>query len=868
MSKKIDKLLKNQGDNYIFPFLWMRGESENVLREYMAAIHNANIGAVCVESRPHPDFCGEQWWHDMDIILDEARKRNMKVWILDDQHFPTGYANGAMDAQPDELHRQSVCRRMYRVNPGEVIELSAEELNTPEPFVPNRIEHYMGVRIPKIFEDDKRLGIYAISSQGEYVDLEEQIKADKLTWCAPDGGTWKVYIIYLSRNKGYHRDYINMLDRESCRVLLDAVYEPHYARYGELFGTTIAGFFSDEPELGNGHLYDTQTGMGQDTDYPWSAELEEKLKQSIGSDYVKKLYLLWENHAEPDEKAKIRYSYMDAVTALVKENFSFQIGNWCRGHGVQYIGHMIEDNDQHTGTGSSLGHYFRGLSGQDMSGIDDIGGQVLPQGEELDIEGQMFGNRIGGFYHYMLGKLASSAAMLEPLKKGNSMCEIFGAYGWSEGVRLEKYLADHFMVRGINHFVPHAFSMDSYPDRDCPPHFYAHGNNPQYRHFGALMKYMNRVCELISGGKGMIQAAVLYHAEGEWTGKYMQSWKPAKLLYDAQIDYIYIPQEAFGTAMEDHISFKALVIPEHQFITAAFAKAVGRLCDSGKEVYFIGGYPKGICDGNEYEEELMTEVKKGIVLQLEELVPQLNRKHIGELQIDPPDNRIRTYHYEHTDGTGVLMLVNEGVSDYKGKLLFTDARELYRYDAWNNEATDLTIDEKGIELEIMPQESFLIIMDRQKPNHAVMKKWKKCHSVKWNNAWKRSISRSIEYPAFSDEKDILLPDQLEKEKPEFSGFVRYENTFEGTEGARYLLEITDAHEGVEVFLNGRSMGIQVVPTYRYVLEHGVRQGNNEIVIEVATTLERENADIPNPYGIKTEPTAKSGISGEVFLWKE
>lgn len=40
----------------------------------------------------------------------------------------------------------------------------------------------------------------------------------------------------------------------------------------------------------------------------------------------------------------------------------------------------------HARTGSSLGHYFRGLSGQDMSGIDDIGGQVLPQGEDLNYD--------------------------------------------------------------------------------------------------------------------------------------------------------------------------------------------------------------------------------------------------------------------------------------------------------------------------------------------------------------------------------------------------------------------------------------------------------------------------------------------------
>lgn len=219
--------------------------------------------------------------------------------------------------------------------------------------------------------------------------------------------------------------------------------------------------------------------------------------------------LLWNNEFSDEIKAKIRYIYMDKVTRLVEEDFSKQLGNWCSEHGVEYIGHLIEDNNQHARTGSSLGHFFRGLSGQHMSGIDDIGGQVLPQGEELRIKNFFGGMRDGEFFHYELGKLGSSYAAIDPIKQGRTMCEIFGNYGWSEGVRLEKYFVDYFMVRGVNRYVPHAFSPKKYPDKDCPPHFYANGNNPQYRHFGALMNYMNRICELLSDRKGTEKIAIL-----------------------------------------------------------------------------------------------------------------------------------------------------------------------------------------------------------------------------------------------------------------------------------------------------------------------------------------------------------------------
>ena len=67
--------------------------------ETIAKIAESHIGAVCVESRPHPDFVGPRWWHDMDIIMDECRRRGMKVWVLDDASFPTGYAAGSAAAQ-------------------------------------------------------------------------------------------------------------------------------------------------------------------------------------------------------------------------------------------------------------------------------------------------------------------------------------------------------------------------------------------------------------------------------------------------------------------------------------------------------------------------------------------------------------------------------------------------------------------------------------------------------------------------------------------------------------------------------------------------------------------------------------------------
>ena len=56
---------------------------------------------------------------------------------------------------------------------------------------------------------------------------------------------------------------------------------------------------------------------------------------------------------------------------------------------------------------------------------------------------------------------------------------------------------------------------------------------------------------------------------------------------------------------------------------------------------------------------------------------------------------------------------------------------------------------------------------------------------------------------------------------------------------RYILFIPEAGEDVEFFVNGTSQGIQILPPFLYDITEAVQDGENDIRIEVATTLERE-----------------------------
>ncbi len=879
MNKTVQQLLCGKEENHVLPFFWQHGEDEATLREMMGAIHGSNCGAVCVESRPHPDFCGPKWWEDMDVILDEARKRGMKVWILDDSHFPTGYANGAVGKAADSLCRQNIYSNEMALGEagGEIrLDLRKENLlEAPKKTFDNPMEAaYFDKPPARVFENDRILSVAAVSGSGEIIDLGGCVTGEQLSWTKPSGA-YTLRVITVSGNSGYHRDYINMADADSVRILLDAVYEPHWQHYAADFGKTLAGFFSDEPELGNGLLYEKENYLGDRQDLPWSTALEQEISENLGKGWKMRLSSLWV-HGNDDETVRVHYVYMNALTKLVRKNFSEQIGGWCRSHGVRYIGHVIEDDGQHCRTGSSLGHYFRGLNGQDMAGIDDIGGQVLPQGEENPKTDSMRRPRNGEFYHYGLGKLAQSAAAIEPQKSGDAMCEIFGNYGWEEGVHLEKYLADHFLVRGINQFVPHAFSGKAFPDPDCPPHFYAHGHNPQYRHFGELIRYMNRAATLTGSGRHRIPVAVLYHGEAEWCDREAMPFeKPLRVLYDAQIDCHVLPADVFAEPERYHTvlgnplcvngqEYQAFLIPSCKRIPGAAADGIAALAEAGLPVAFVGQRPMGLCEG---EGALPEALENCPVVELKDLVRFICDAGITRPVLRPASDRVRILHIE--GDTSCYMLVNEAARVWEGIIcLPEDKGECFFYNAWENRCekanTIQSADGICVEVTLEPLKSQFLIMGDCTASLYVQQELETEIPL---TVWKRSVCEGSAYPDFGQPKEIALPDQLAEEQPEFSGYVRYETHFDLGKRAGLYLVIEKAEEGVEVFFNGQSAGIQVAPPYRYDLRG--EEGTNTLVIEVATTLERQCYPLLEGYRkmLAKPPAGGSGLTGEVHLFQ-
>lgn len=855
MENIFENLLNDRIGDYIIPFFWQRHEDEKTIREYMRKIRECGIKQVCLESRPHPDFCGPDWWQDTDIIFDEADKLNMRVWILDDKEYPTGIANGKGAELPLHLKKSFLCLKQFdATGPKERACFVLEPYPSEE-----QLKIVSAVAISTEIKDGEAVLTDKIT------DISSYICKDRIYWNVPKG-TWKICIV--EERIGDLNDrldtQINPITAESTELLIKEVYEKHYGKYKERFGKSFAGFFSDEPGFYNLTGFNGKLGADPCVRLPWGIDMPAEMEREEGKDWRLNLPFLWLDLKQ--RASRVRYDYMNSLTKLYEKNFSRKIGDWCKRHNVEYIGHIVEDNNTHSRLAIGAGHYFRALAGQDMAGVDVVLNQLIP---DLDYKIKNFCEWDGEFFHYALAKLGSSLARTDAKKQNRALCEIFGAYGWHEGLKLMKWLADHMLVRGINYFVPHAFSMAEFPDEDCPPHFYAHGNNPQFPYFGKLVAYMNRMSYLSLSGKPKIKIAVLYHAESEWCGDSMLLQKPAKEFTQSQIDFDIISADCLALCESNTPltvngnKYEILIIPFAEILPLEIAERIAAAAVNTR-VIFINSLPKEIL-GDRDKTVLKRLSTATETVPLEELAELL---HDGYSSIRLSNNQkfLRCRRTE-TETADIYFLFNESsVLPIDTSVLFEGMDSVYRYDAMDNrfyETETQNVDGNTVlKLKLAPYEACVLINGNVKIKAEVLAP-EKLRSIPIDTVFDVSM---CEYNRNSYKKwgiCSVLPDMSSPDTfPYFSGTFCYETDIQNVLGAKKMyLDLGKAYETVRLVINDNEVGVLISPPYIFDIKKHMKSGSNHISVYVTNTLSKAIYD-PFSADVQQEP---SGLMGPIRL---
>lgn len=610
---------------------------------------------------------------------------------------------------------------------------------------------------------------------------------------------------------------------------------------------------------------------------PWTDAILPMLSAELGIDARRLLPGLWYDVGALT--TDLRYCYMNIVTFLYDSNFAGRIGDWCRAHGVEYMGHVIEENNAHARLGAGTGHYFRALWGQDYAGIDIVLNGIIPGikgGSHAQNAFQFEAD--DDFFYYCLAQMAASLARLDEKKRGRAMCEIFGAYGWQEGLREMKWLADFMLSRGINVYVPHAFTPKDFPDPDCPPHFYAMGNNPQFRYFVRLMDYMNRICSLITDGETPVHIAVLYHAEAEWASDNMMKTQDViKQLNQRQVEADIVPcdvvsrmEAQFNHAVYGMRHYSLLMIPYAQYLPANVLDKISQLSKDGVEVVFVGGLPEYACLGDIANIDLsscktITESELGL------FVENMGIRTCIPAHFEPD---LKVYPYKKS-GCEVLLLFNESGNETIDTWLalnnYDIDKHLLIYDAFDNVAHKAQVRNRGDNIEVRvllePGEARVIsnMLPFDDTKLEACKHWVRSICLSENMDVQVSAATALEYPNFKPLPGYGLgnmnrPDGM----PRFSGTFRYSFKLPIDDICRgYMLDLGAVGETAELSVNGSKIGVRVAPPYRFDISEFIHVGVNNVVVDVTNTLVYAQHDKYSAF----HAIAPSGLIGPVSLWQ-
>jgi hypothetical protein len=411
----------------------------------------------------------------------------------------------------------------------------------------------------------------------------------------------------------------DLLNPEAMQCFIRLVYQGYYDAFGEHFGETIKGVFTDEPSL---------LGRGIPAGYhprPGTAGILEHVNDFLGYDFSPHLPALWDD-AEPDA-LQHREAYGRAIRARLEETYYQPISAWCESHGIALTGHPAESDD------IGMLRYFQ-IPGQ------DVVLRYIEPGEPSAIEGR----------HSTMAKCASSSML--HLGRRRNLNEFAGAYGHDLTFETYRWLALWLLIRGCNMLIPHAFY---YSIRDArvderPPD--VGPNSPWWGRYAGFAEMTGKLCWLNTDSEHICDVAILGQDN-------RLPWHAARVCFENQIDFNYIE--------DHHLSGEAVVSEDG-------------ICIGSMQYSFLiveEGYGPAV--GPEAEAAIVRLTAAGRVVNwrpndgAQPLLQAIAQKVTQQISANPPcpDLRIRQVRKE---GHTYCIVFNEGETRFQGKLQITHAK--------------------------------------------------------------------------------------------------------------------------------------------------------------------------------------------------
>jgi hypothetical protein len=426
------------------------------------------IGGVFIHPRPGliTPYLSEEWLDLCRHAVDVGKGLGMKVWIYDENSYPSGFAGGHVPAEMPESTGKGLRLTKAASLPASFSEKPLVVLKRSE------------AGFEDITEKALQPGAGAALGKGEYYLYTIQ-KAAPEAWF---GGF----------------TYVDLMSRGVTEKFLDVTLNAYKRAMGDEFGITVPGSFQDESHIG--------PVMGPDI-VNFTPAIFDAFQKIWGYDLRPHLPSLFE---DVGDWRKVRHNFYTATLELFIEGWAKPYYDYCADNNLWLTGHYLE----HEWPGPNYTPDYLGmLAYSHMPGIDCLMNQWRTGPHD------QFGNA---------RPPKEIRSLANQLGRTRTFSETYGAGGWDLTFVDQKRIADWEFALGVNFINQHLsyVTIMGARKRDHPQSFSYH--EPWWPMYKVMGDYLGRLSVVTSKGRQLNRILVLEPTTTGWM-HYSPGPQPEKL---------------------------------------------------------------------------------------------------------------------------------------------------------------------------------------------------------------------------------------------------------------------------------------------------------------------------------------------------
>lgn len=515
------------------PFwFWNDRIEEAELVRQIDDFHKKGVDGLVIHPRMGFDvdggYLGEEYFRLVGVCLEAMKKRRMLLVLYDEGMYPSGSAHG-MVAESNPLF---AARCLYARPTGAYTLADGEEAE---------------MRMALHFTDDGLLD--------DVLTDTDKVPADYRWYdfiLGFTGGTIRGLSPEEEDGAPHAPLAADLLNPEATERFTSLTHDAYFRHFGEDFGTTIIGFFTDEPSLAG-------RCARMDGKISWTYDFHEAFGEA-GGDPLMLASLLFP--AKDKRIAKdAQYVYQTALRRRLAKSYYGTLAGWCLKHGVALMGHPASSLD------IGLCRTF------DVPGQDLVWRMVEP-GTELTAPDSV------------LAKCSADTARHKGVSRNS--CECFGVCGSAENpwdfTCADMFWYIHFlMARGVNLLFPHAFYYSlrtPLQSNERPPD--VGPGNIWWSEYRTIANYCKRLCWLNCTNTNNPDFAVLTTEDNIPVSSvrylYENGWSFNYLTMEELNDIAHIHD---GRIRIDRYTYDTLLVDARLRLDAETVTTIGRFVTEG-----------------------------------------------------------------------------------------------------------------------------------------------------------------------------------------------------------------------------------------------------------------------------------------------